>query len=359
METKVLEEELTYPSADGEHTIHAKVWMAEDPECVFAPVADAVEEASEVAKAGEAREIEQTDCEETAPEAAFQYPRAIIQLVHGMAEHIDRYRDFAEYLVRQGFVVCAENHLGHGTSVNSEDELGHVSLAAGKAAYLADMHHLRNVVQERYSDVPYIMFGHSMGSFMTRSYVAHHGEGLSAAIMCGTGHQPYLLSAAGNVLAKLMCRIQGEKRRNAFIDSLGAGGFAKSIPNARTAVDWISTDNRVVDAYIADPACGQMFSVSAYAMLTDLTKEIVTSVHAVQVPTRLPLLFIAGAEDPVGEKGKAVKKAVALYKKAGVSQVDLKLYDGMRHEILNEPDHLRVYEDVVRWISDCLKNTTN
>ena len=171
-----------------------------------------------------------------------------------------------------------------------------------------------------------------------------------AAVICGTGHQPYLLSAAGCMIARLMCALRGETYKSSFIDSLGAGGFAKSIPDARTAVDWISTDAHVVDAYVADPHCGQMFSVAAYAMLTSLTKEIVSKSHAQAVPKDVPLFFIAGAQDPVGECGKAVQRAVDMYTSAGVNQVDVRIYDGMRHEILNEPEHQRVYDDVALWL---------
>lgn len=286
------------------------------------------------------------------PDKPTAVPRGIVQIVHGMAEHIDRYEPFARFLVSQGFVVCANDHVGHGKSVQDEADLGHLPLDGGADVLIEDVHELRSLAASRFaSTVPYIVFGHSMGSFVTRSYLTRHAEGLAAAVLCGTGQQPRLLSRAGNMLSRAIAASKGERYRSAFVDSLGAGAFSKAIADARTEVDWISTDPAVVDEYIADPACGQMFTVGGYATLTSLTLEATDSARAGLVPHDLPLLFIAGAEDPVGDCGKGVERAVEQYRTAGVESVDLKLYEGMRHEILNEPDKERVYADVEQWLA--------
>lgn len=285
------------------------------------------------------------------PDKRTAVPRGIVQIVHGMAEHIDRYEPFARYLVSQGFVVCANDHVGHGKSVQDEVDLGHLPLNGGNEVLIEDVHELRGLAASRFaSTVPYVMFGHSMGSFVTRSYLTRHGEGLAAAVLCGTGHQPRLLSRAGNMLSRAIAASKGERYRSTFVDSLGAGAFSKAIADARTDLDWISTDPAVVDEYIADPACGQMFTVGGYATLTSLTLEATDASRAGLVPHELPLLFIAGAEDPVGDCGVGAKRAVAQYRAAGVESVDLRLYEGMRHEILNEPDKERVYADVEQWL---------
>ena len=256
------------------------------------------------------------------PDKRTAVPRGIVQIVHGMAEHIDRYEPFARYLVSQGFVVCANDHVGHGKSVKDESDLGHIPLDAGADALIEDVHELRRLTASRYAGtVPYVLFGHSMGSFIARAYMTRHGEGVAAAILCGTGQQPRLLSSAGRALSRLIAASKGERYRSPLVDSLGAGSFSKAIDGARTDVDWISTDEAVVDEYIADPACGQMFTVGGYAALTSLALEATDA-----------------------------SRAACEYRDAGVESVDVKLYEGMRHEILNESDKERVYEDVASWL---------
>lgn len=286
------------------------------------------------------------------PDKATVAPRAIVQIVHGMSEHVERYEEFARFLTDDGFAVCAEDHIGHGKSAASEADLGHIGLAAGADAMVEDVHELRRMVQSRFSSAtPYVLFGHSMGSFMVRAYLTRHAEGLAAAVMCGGGQQPVLLSKAGNALARLLASLKGETYRSKLLDSLGAGAYAKQISNARTDFDWLSVDPAVVDSYIADPLCGKMFTVGGYAALTTLTGMAASPALAAKVPHDLPLLFIAGSEDPVGACGAGVAKAVEEYRTAGVATVDMKLYEGMRHEILNEPGRREVYSNVAAWLA--------
>ncbi len=278
-------------------------------------------------------------------------PAGIVQIVHGMSEHVERYDEFARYLVSRGYIVCANDHVGHGKSVSDPSEWGCLPSVGGKDVLINDVHELRKTVASRYArQTPYIMFGHSMGSFIVRAYLARNAAGLGAAVICGTGQQPLLLSKFGNIIARRIASSKGEAYKSAFLDGLGAGAFAKKIENARTPFDWISTDDAVVDAYIADESCGVMFSAGGYATLTDLTGEVVTAAAAQAVPAELPLLFIAGALDPVGDNGKGVERAVEQYRRAGVKDIDLKLYEGMRHEILNEPGRAEVFADVADWI---------
>lgn len=278
-------------------------------------------------------------------------PSGIVQIVHGMSEHVERYDEFARYLVGRGYIVCANDHIGHGKSVADPSEWGCLPSVGGKEVLVNDVHELRKTVASRYArQTPYVMFGHSMGSFIVRAYLARFAEGLAAAVICGTGQQPLALSKFGNLVARRIAASKGDAYKSTFLDGLGVGAFAKKIDNPRTEFDWISTDEAVVDAYIADEACGVMFSAGGYATLTDLTGEVVTAAAAGAVPADLPLLFIAGALDPVGEMGKGVKRAVEQYRRAGVETVDLKLYEGMRHEILNEPGRAEVYADVADWI---------
>ncbi len=306
---------LHYPSHDGKSTIHALVWEPDDA-------------------AG-----------------ATPKPRGIVQIVHGMSEHVERYEPFAKFLVSGGFIVCANDHVGHGASVSDASDLGHMPVHGGAEVLVEDAHALRETLAVRYPDAPYVMFGHSMGSFIVRKYIVEHGAGLAAAILCGTGQQAAALSMAGNVLANALARLHDERHKSELLHSMADGAYSKAVKNARTDFDWLSRDPAVVDAYISDEKCGQMFTVGGYATLTSLTGEVVRASSAANVPKDLPLLFIAGGEDPVGECGRGVQKAVDEYRKAGVCVVDMRLYPGMRHEILNELGRAQVMADVDEWLT--------
>lgn len=305
---------ISYPSHDNASTIRALVWEPDD-----------------------------------AARPDFS-PRAVVQIVHGMSEHVERYAPFAEFLVGRGFVVCANDHVGHGKTAGERD-LGHMPLANGADVLVEDVHALREKVCERYPHARHVMFGHSMGSFVTRVYLTRHADGLSAAILCGTGQQPRIQTVAGRVITRLIAQIRGERHVSRFVDSLGAGAYGRAIKDARTDVDWISSDPDVVDEYIADPLCGQSFTVGAYATLASLVADATDARLARRVPKDLPLLFVAGAEDPVGDCGRGVARAVDEYRNAGVRLVEMGIYPGARHEILNEPCHEAVWHDVEEFLA--------
>ena len=305
---------LSYPSHDNASTIRALVWEPDD-----------------------------------AARPDFS-PRAVVQIVHGMSEHVERYAPFAEFLVGRGFVVCANDHVGHGKTAGERD-LGHMPLANGADVLVEDVHALREKVCERYPHARHVMFGHSMGSFVTRVYLTRHADGLSAAILCGTGQQPRIQTVAGRVITRLIAQIRGERHVSRFVDSLGAGAYGRAIKDARTDVDWISSDPDVVDEYIADPLCGQPFTVGAYATLASLIADATDARLARRVPKDLPLLFVAGAEDPVGDCGRGVARAVDEYRNAGVRLVEMGIYPGARHEILNEPCRDAVWHDVEEFLA--------
>lgn len=280
-------------------------------------------------------------------------PRGIVLIAHGMAEHAGRYDAFARYLAAGGLAVYAHDHIGHGRSVVSRDRWG--CLPGDKAARILveDMRKLRNIaVQEQPDGLPVILFGHSMGSFIARAYLSYHGEDITAAVISGTGQQPEQVAHIAHALASSLARRKGPDYRSTFVNNLAVGAYGKAIKNARTPNDWLSTDPSVVDAYEADPACGFMFSVGAYQALFMLVGYMATAECPGGVPDDLPVLFVSGAEDPVGDNGKGVQKAAKALKKYSNAVVDVKLYPGMRHEILNENGREQVWLDIARWIEE-------
>lgn len=279
-------------------------------------------------------------------ENALQNPKGIVQIIHGMEEHIDRYDEFARFLAQEGYLVYGSSHIGHGKSVSEAFGLSNLP-ENGAQVMIADVHELRRIASsECPSGVPYFMFGHSMGSFVLRAYLARYGRGLAGAVVCGTGQQPIIVSKAAAWLSRRIGRRKGFDSVSTLIDQLAMGGYSKAVKNARTPFDWLSVDESVVDAYIADPACGKIFSVGGYASLTDLTGEVASKRCAASVPEGLPVLFIAGSEDPVGGMGKGVQAAADAMKSNSKACVSVTIYDGMRHEVLNEPGKSRVFNDV-------------
>lgn len=280
--------------------------------------------------------------------------RGVVQLLHGMAEHIDRYDAFARYLADVGYAVFGHDHIGHGKSVVDASELGALPLHGGKDILVGDVRAARKAafgVTGDVSDLPLFLFGHSMGSYVARVFVARHGAGLTGAVFCGTGTVSRPAALAGRTLARVIGAVRGEGYRSRLVDSLVQGPFRSAIDDARTDFDWLSTNPAVVDAYLADPLCGEMFTVGGYATLTDVAAEACRPASAAAVPSDLPLLFVSGDEDPVGDNGAGVRAAAQGYEEAGSRDVECVLYPGMRHEILNEPGHLAVFSDVEEWLT--------
>lgn len=277
-------------------------------------------------------------------------PKGVVQIVHGMAEHIDRYSHFARHLVHEGYVVCAEDHIGHGLSAANEDELGHIPIRDGKEFLVADVHTLYCRIQRCFPDAPYFIYGHSMGSLIARSYIAQYGEQLAGCVLAGTANGPLLPARLGETLAHMIASVRGEMHKSKLFDNLAMGSYAKAIPDPRTPLDWLSTDPNMVSDYINDALSGQLFTVGGYATLLSLLQEVASSTWAAQVPNDLPVLFIAGSEDPVGQKGKGVEAAVSLLREGGHDNVDLRIYEGLRHELHSEPSREGIYDFVVQWM---------
>lgn len=276
--------------------------------------------------------------------------KAVLQICHGMVEYIDRYDGFAKYLADRGFCVVGHDHLGHGKSVQSEDYLGFFHETSGNKYVITDIHRLRRATAKKYEEVPYFMMGHSMGSFLLRQYLTLRAEGLAGAIIMGTGYMPYGLLAVGQIVCKAIAAVKGWNYRSEFVNRLGMGGYNKQFEPSDSTKDWITSDEEMRKAYEADPLCSFTFTVNGYYQMFEGMK-VLTKKEAVQkLPKELPVFFVAGADDPVGANGEGVTKVFRKYESSGMKDVQMKLYSGGRHEILNEVNRMEVYEDLYQWL---------
>ena len=280
--------------------------------------------------------------------------KGIVQISHGMAEHQSRYAPFARFLNTNGYVVFINDHLGHGKSIANYDELGYFGKRDGYIYLIDDMKKVNDIAREQYPGLPVILFGHSMGSFLSRFYVEKYGNTVDGAIFCGTsGANPAV--DMGLAVIKAVTAAKGDHYRSQLINKLAFGSYNKRIKPARTDFDWLSTNKENVDKYIADPLCGFLFTTNGYRDLLKLLKVINRLEWYTSVRLDLPMLLISGEEDPVGNYGKGVKQVCDGLKDSKHENVEMKLYPGDRHEILNEQDRLDVYNDVLDWINKTLK----
>lgn len=277
-------------------------------------------------------------------------PVCIFQIVHGMAEYIDRYDEFARFLAQKGILVVGEDHLGHGKSVEKGGIYGYFCEQDAANVIVRDVHRLKKIMQEQYPGVMYLILGHSMGSFILRNYLFRYGSGINGAVIVGTGMQ-----SKGTVLAaKMLTAIQkvfcGAKHTGKMIDKLAFGSYNKKFAPAKTDFDWLSREEANVERYIEDPLCGFVFTLNGFAALFQLIYNCHDKNSIESMPKQLPILLIAGAEDPVGDYGRSVQKVYQSYIDMGMQNVQMRLYEDDRHELLNETDRVRVFEDVYRWI---------
>lgn len=277
--------------------------------------------------------------------------KAIIQIVHGIAEFVERYDAFANYLNSLGYLVVAEDHMGHGQSINGDGIRGYFH--GGWFNAVSDTYQLLTDTKEAFPDVPYILFGHSMGSFMVRTILSKYSDsGISGAVICGTGWQPTVALPAVIKAVDAVCKKTGETNPSEMLQKMIFGSYNKKVEHKRTDFDWLTRDAKIVDAYMEHPLCG--FTASS-----GLIREMMKGIYYVQQPKNLnlmkkdlPVFFIAGSEDPVGPYGKGVQQAAEAFRKAGMTDVSVRIYPLCRHEILNEINKEEIFEDVAQWISN-------
>lgn len=295
-------QEFFYPSVDGVHQVHAVVWRPESGEV-----------------------------------------KGVVQLVHGICEYILRYDPFAQYLASQGYAVVGNDHLGHGKTAKGPEEYGYFTQWWD---LVRDVRELQLQIKKSYPEVPYFMLGHSMGSFVTRTFLIDYPGSLTGAILSGTGQEPGLTVAAG----KLLTGMGDPRKTNKLFYNLSIGAYNKKFAPTRTSADWICRDERVVDAYLADPLCN--FPTKAgmnHAMMEGL-QYVADRKNLDKMDKDLPVYFFAGDQDPVGAMGKGVNKVARWFREVGMKEVTVKLYPGGRHEMLNEINRDEVFADVAAWL---------
>lgn len=310
--SEVMFEELTYPSSDGKSTVHAYLW---------APVG--------------------------AP------PKAVIQLSHGMCEYVQRYDAWARRFCAEGYAFCGNDHLGHGHTAEGSDALGYTACRGGAALLVEDVHALSLLMRERYPDLPLILYGHSMGSFVARCYLSKYGSELSGALISGTAG-PGQPTAIGRQVAHLVARMKGDGHRSKFLTSLAFGSYNKRFTAERDAFSWLSRDKAVREAYGKDPFCTFVFTAAGYDTLFELLGTVSKKSWAGTVPKTLPMLLFAGDQDPVGGYGRGVKAVYNRLKGQGCN-VMLRLFAGGRHEMHNETNADEVFADLKAFLEEIVK----
>ena len=299
--------EFSYPSSDGRHAVHAVEWL---------------------------------------PEGA---PRGVVQIVHGVAEYAGRYGHVARFLNEQGFAVCGEDHLGHGYTVN-DGKYGYFAPKGGWDFLVRDIRRLRELEGQKFPGVPYVMLGHSMGSFLTRTYLIRYPGTVDGAVLSGTGQEPAPLVAFGRALSGALCALRGPEYVSGLVYDLSLGAYNKPFQPSRTGADWLSRDEAMVDADLGDPLCTFKPTVSMFRDMMGGLQYIARPANLKKMDPGTPVYFFSGDRDPVGSMGKGVEKVAGMFRRAGCRDVTVRLYPGGRHEMLNEINRGEVMEDLLSWL---------
>lgn len=277
-------------------------------------------------------------------------PRAVLQIAHGMVEYVERYEEFAEFLNANGILVAGHDHIGHGWSYTDERDKGYFAEKKGDIVPLQDMHRLTLLLQKKCPDIPHFLFGHSMGSFFTRRYLCMYPNEIDGAIVCGTGWQPEALLKSALGLVKVSTMFFGDHHRSKMINALAFGSMNKHFEPVQTSKDWLSRNMDSVKKYVADERCGFIFTLNGYHALFHNMLLAQNRTLMEKMDEDLPVLFIAGEDDPVGDFGRGVKKAVNAFKSSGMMDVECILYPECRHELINELNKEEVFQDILEWL---------
>ena len=277
-------------------------------------------------------------------------PVGVIQICHGVAEHMERYDKFAKHLAENGYVVSGNDHLGHGKSMTSDDEKGFFGEHGGWELVVGDVRKLYERLRERYQRLPIFLFGHSMGSFLARTYIIRYHDGLSGVVLSGTGTKSPLLLAVGTTLAKSEINRRGASYNSELLNKIAFNGYNSKVKDKKTEHDWLSNNGESVAAYVADPLCGFVPSAALFRDMCAGIKYISGEKNIRRINKDLPIFLISGTADPTGDYGKGVIHTYNSYMDAGLTDVTLKLYNGARHELTDDFCTDEVLADVLDWV---------
>lgn len=300
-------EHLSFQSADGRHRCHAREWLPDGP------------------------------------------PRGVVQIVHGMADHVGRYGELADALTAAGFVVLGEDHLGHGLTAGP-GELGFFTERDGWNTVVRDVHSMRQLAELRHPGVPHIMLGHSLGSLLTRQYLIDYPGQVAGAVLSGTGHVATLAAGAGTLALSGLARIRGANTVSPLLQK-PFGSYNRRFAPTRTDADWLSRDAAMVDANLADPLCGFPATIGLSRDLLRGALGIGNRRNLRRMDPSTPLLLISGDEDPIGGRGAdGVRRVASNFVRAGSREISVRIYPGGRHEMLAEINRAEVFADILAWL---------
>ena len=300
-----------FPSCDGTHQIFARQWLPSEGE-----------------------------------------PKAVVQIVHGVSEYIDRYAPVARYLADHGFVVVGCDHLGHGRTAQGPEEYGFFSEQKGWHTVSGDVRRLRTLMGQKYPDLPYFLLGHSMGSFLARTYLIDWPGTLTGAILSGTGQEAPFMVKAGWHLSNLVSKFSGQRAHSKLVETLSFGAYNKQFAPTRTRADWISRDEAVVDAYIADPLCEFLPTAGMFRDMMEGLQYIANKANLNKMDPATPVYIFSGDRDPVGGNGEGVQKVAGFFRESGTEDLTVKLYPEGRHEMMNEINRGEVFADLLTWLEE-------
>lgn len=278
--------------------------------------------------------------------------KAVVQISHGMCEHIRRYEEFAMFMVKKGIVVCGSDHEGHGFSTEKSN-LGYIDTNKGYINMVNDLHIFTKIIKKRYKAIPYFLLGHSMGSFLARFYASLYPKELNGLILSGTGGSGILVDY-GLFLSKFMSMLVGKNKKGMLISSFMDIAFNNHFKPKRTKYDWISRDNSKVDDFIDDEYCNFVFSYNGYVNLLKIMHRVNEKKWFKEISKSLPIYIFSGSRDPVGNFGKSVEKIYTKLLHEGCTDVSIKIYENGRHEMLNEINRYEVFQDINLWIKELI-----
>jgi alpha-beta hydrolase superfamily lysophospholipase len=288
--------------------------------------------------------------------AGEQSPRANVLVIHGMAEHIGRYRPFAGFLASKAIHTYGFNLRGHGAGSGEdlEGKAGFLALNGGWDALVRDVDLWVDFIQKEHPAVPLFLLGHSLGSSLARAFAATRGDKLAGLILSGTEGRSKFTESILRLFAKIEDEINGRKEPGTLLFRFMVRMYARPVKNRRTRFDWLSRDEKIVDAFIADPLCGRPLPAGFLYDCLKGAAGLRKPAFIKRTPRTLPVYLFSGGNDPVGNFSKGVEEVYKEYQKAGLSSIVMKIYSGGRHDMLNETNRDEVYHDILAWMQSKL-----